>query len=282
MNRFHILLDKLHLRLMSLLAISLDLAPDFFQPQIDGRNHCLRLLHYPPVPRSGSSNRIGAHTDFGTTTILVSCSASSSSLPTLSELCRHDEADVLALLLRSFRMTLAASRSRHRAGPLSLSCPSRERSSSTCASLSPSPRFPSLLLTSPPSLTLDLAAATSSRGGPTTRSSRWCTEPSCPICETATTPTASPRRGGASPTSVTCVLFSLLVTLALAFDERKLTLLRRSHPSPSHAAARDEQPNPDAVISCIPGLEGPSGKAKYAPVVAGDYYAAMLEAEIGA
>lgn len=71
MNRFHILLDQLHLRLMSLLAISLDLSPDFFVPQINGRNHCLRLLHYPPVPRSGSNNRIGAHTDFGTTTILA-------------------------------------------------------------------------------------------------------------------------------------------------------------------------------------------------------------------
>lgn len=46
-------------------------------------------------------------------------------------------------------------------------------------------------------------------------------------------------------------------------------------------AALGAQPNPDAVIECIPGLEGPDGKAKYEPVLAGEFYAKMLEAEIG-
>lgn len=55
-------------------------------------------------------------------------------------------------------------------------------------------------------------------------------------------------------------------------------LCLRSLPPPTS----NQQPNPDALISCIPGLEGPSGKAKYPPVVAGEYYAQMLEAEIGA
>lgn len=41
-----------------------------------------------------------------------------------------------------------------------------------------------------------------------------------------------------------------------------------------------EQPNPDAIIQCIPGLEGPTGKPKYEPVVAGELYAQMLESEI--
>lgn len=66
MNTFHRLCDKLHLRILSLLAISLGLAPDFFVAANNGRAHNLRLLHYPPAKRSGSSNRLGAHTDFGT------------------------------------------------------------------------------------------------------------------------------------------------------------------------------------------------------------------------
>ncbi|ORY89691.1 oxidoreductase [Leucosporidium creatinivorum] len=70
MNTFHRLCDKLHLRILSLLAISLGLAPDFFVAANNGRAHNLRLLHYPPAKRSGSSNRLGAHTDFGTVTLL--------------------------------------------------------------------------------------------------------------------------------------------------------------------------------------------------------------------
>lgn len=70
MNRFHILMHELHLRLMSLIAIALDLPASFFVPQINGRNHCLRLLHYPPVPRAASNSRLGKHSDFGTTTLL--------------------------------------------------------------------------------------------------------------------------------------------------------------------------------------------------------------------
>lgn len=41
-----------------------------------------------------------------------------------------------------------------------------------------------------------------------------------------------------------------------------------------------QQPDPSAMIECIPGLEGPQGP-KYEPILAGDYYAKALEAEIG-
>ncbi|GAA5924356.1 hypothetical protein JCM3775_005667 [Rhodotorula graminis] len=187
MTRFYVLLDELHLRLMSLLAISLDLAPDFFLPQIDGRNHCLRLLHYPPVPRSGSNNRIGAHTDFGTTTILF-----------------QDDTGGLEI----------------------------ESPSGAFIPVVPKPRtfilnFGDIL-------------------------SRWSND------ELKST-----------------VHRAVLPDLRDGEDADGLTKTRRS-------VAFFCNPNPDAIISCLPGFEGPSGKAKYEPVVAGEYYAQMLEAEIGA
>ncbi|GAA6060597.1 hypothetical protein JCM10212_004576 [Sporobolomyces blumeae] len=70
MNRFHLACHDLHLRIMSLLAVSLDLPEDYFVPDISTRSHCLRLLHYPPTKRSEGNSRIGAHTDFGTVTLL--------------------------------------------------------------------------------------------------------------------------------------------------------------------------------------------------------------------
>ncbi|GAA6005967.1 hypothetical protein JCM11491_004075 [Sporobolomyces phaffii] len=70
MNRFHLACHDLHLRIMSLLAIALDLSPDYFAPSISTRSHCLRLLHYPPTNRSEGDTRIGSHTDFGTVTLL--------------------------------------------------------------------------------------------------------------------------------------------------------------------------------------------------------------------
>ncbi|BGP40926.1 hypothetical protein JCM10450v2_004930 [Rhodotorula kratochvilovae] len=187
MNRFHILLDQLHLRLMSLLAISLDLPPDFFVPQINGRNHCLRLLHYPPVPRSGSNNRIGAHTDFGTTTILF-----------------QDDT-----------------------GGLEIEAPSGEF-------IPVVPRPGTFIINFG-----DILA-------------RWSND-----------------------ALKSTIHRAVLPVLKEGEDPNALTKTRRS-------VAYFCNPNPDALISCIPGLEGPSGKAKYEPVVAGEYYAQMLEAEIGA
>ncbi|GAA5947646.1 hypothetical protein JCM3765_001017 [Sporobolomyces pararoseus] len=70
MNRFHLACHELHLKIMSLLAIALKLERDYFLPSISGRNHCLRLLHYPPTNRDDGETRIGSHTDFGTVTLL--------------------------------------------------------------------------------------------------------------------------------------------------------------------------------------------------------------------
>lgn len=66
MNSFHLACHHLHLRIMSLLAVALDLDPDYFEPSISSRSHCLRLLHYPPTERTEGNTRIGSHTDFGT------------------------------------------------------------------------------------------------------------------------------------------------------------------------------------------------------------------------
>lgn len=70
MNAFHVACHELHLRMMALLALSLNLDMDFFLPNIKGRYHTLRLLHYPPALRTGNHSRLGAHTDFGTVTLL--------------------------------------------------------------------------------------------------------------------------------------------------------------------------------------------------------------------
>lgn len=71
MNRFHLACHQLHLRIMSLLAIALQLDVDYFTPSISTRSHCLRLLHYPPTERSDGDTRIGSHTDFGTVSINI-------------------------------------------------------------------------------------------------------------------------------------------------------------------------------------------------------------------
>jgi len=53
-------------------AIGFGLADDYFIP-LHGGNNMLRLLHYPPVPADAAANamRVGAHTDFGTLTLLA-------------------------------------------------------------------------------------------------------------------------------------------------------------------------------------------------------------------
>lgn len=60
-------------RLMSLLALSLALPPDWFEPYFDMPVGTLRLIKYPPQPVHAAANQIGAgaHTDWGGITILA-------------------------------------------------------------------------------------------------------------------------------------------------------------------------------------------------------------------
>ncbi|KAJ4473051.1 flavonol synthase/flavanone 3-hydroxylase [Lentinula aciculospora] len=60
--------------LLPALALGLDLPKDFFLRYHEANENQLRLLHYPGAPtsvfESGEKGRIGAHTDFGTATLL--------------------------------------------------------------------------------------------------------------------------------------------------------------------------------------------------------------------
>ena len=59
--------------LLSLLALSLELPPDWFVPYFDMPVATLRLIKYPPQSASAAANQIGAgaHTDWGGITILA-------------------------------------------------------------------------------------------------------------------------------------------------------------------------------------------------------------------
>jgi len=60
-------------RLMAAMAVALDLPASHFEPMIDRPITSMRALHYPELEaaaRSGSSLRAGAHSDYGTLTIL--------------------------------------------------------------------------------------------------------------------------------------------------------------------------------------------------------------------
>jgi isopenicillin N synthase-like dioxygenase len=60
-------------RLLSLIALSLQLPEDWFSPQYDTPAATLRLIRYPPQPGAAEFNQIGAgaHTDWGDVTILA-------------------------------------------------------------------------------------------------------------------------------------------------------------------------------------------------------------------
>lgn len=62
-------------RLMTLMAVGLGLAPDHFAGSIDRHTSALRILHYPDLASAGRAVepgqlRAGAHSDYGTLTLL--------------------------------------------------------------------------------------------------------------------------------------------------------------------------------------------------------------------
>ena len=73
MVAYHDAVMQLGVRLMGLIALSLDLPEDYFIPGLDDLMCSVRLLHYPPHPSDASANQLGAgaHTDWGSITILL-------------------------------------------------------------------------------------------------------------------------------------------------------------------------------------------------------------------
>jgi isopenicillin N synthase-like dioxygenase len=72
LRRYFDEMGALAARLMSLFAVALELPRDFFEPAIDRHASALRALRYPPLagsPHPGQL-RAGAHTDYGSLTLL--------------------------------------------------------------------------------------------------------------------------------------------------------------------------------------------------------------------
>lgn len=65
--------EALAARVMRLLALSLELDPDYFAPAFACPAATLRLIKYPPHPSSARANQLGAgaHTDWGAVTVLA-------------------------------------------------------------------------------------------------------------------------------------------------------------------------------------------------------------------
>jgi isopenicillin N synthase-like dioxygenase len=65
---------NLHAEVMRSIALGLDLKESFFDDKIHHQCHNLRLLSYPPVKQdvlqAGGTSRAGAHSDYGTLTLL--------------------------------------------------------------------------------------------------------------------------------------------------------------------------------------------------------------------
>ena len=69
-------LDQLGSRILSALALHIDLPEDFFAVKTDVGNSILRPLHYPPITQDDIPNvRAGAHEDINLITLLVGASA---------------------------------------------------------------------------------------------------------------------------------------------------------------------------------------------------------------
>ncbi len=75
---------ELHVLVMRSIALGLRLEENFFDSKIHEQYHNLRLLSYPPIKtqllRGDGQARAGAHSDYGTLTLLFQDSVSRSAL----------------------------------------------------------------------------------------------------------------------------------------------------------------------------------------------------------
>jgi isopenicillin N synthase-like dioxygenase len=64
--------DALGARLLSAIARSVDLPPNYFDDKVDYGNSVLRIIHYPPMPPEPTASvRAGAHEDINVITLLL-------------------------------------------------------------------------------------------------------------------------------------------------------------------------------------------------------------------
>lgn len=71
--RYYQALTDLAGHLLEVMAVALDLSPEFFHPLIDGHISSMRAIHYPQLDHDpGGALRASAHSDYGTLTILRS------------------------------------------------------------------------------------------------------------------------------------------------------------------------------------------------------------------
>ena len=64
--------EQTGLRILSAIALHLDLPEHFFDPTVEDGNSVMRLLHYPPVPHEAEGRiRAAAHEDINTITLLL-------------------------------------------------------------------------------------------------------------------------------------------------------------------------------------------------------------------
>lgn len=73
MLAYYAAMERLAARLMRAMACALALPPDWFNSRIDRHVSAMRLIHYPPLDQAVPADqwRAGAHTDYGSLTILL-------------------------------------------------------------------------------------------------------------------------------------------------------------------------------------------------------------------
>ena len=70
-DELYLELHKIGSRVLSVIALSLDIDKNFFTPWIEKGNSLLRSIHYPPVDSSLNPHRARAHEDINLITLLI-------------------------------------------------------------------------------------------------------------------------------------------------------------------------------------------------------------------